>query len=322
MLLKTVSFVIPNWNGSGVITDCLTSIKKQSVKPHEIIVVDNGSTDDSAKIIKSKFPNVKLIQLEKNIGFAGGVNVGIKEAKGDYVFLLNNDAELEKDTLKHLLKTVIDKDADITQCVILTNNGKLIDSVGDEYSIWGLPFPGMRNQPSSNVPKKDKEIFSASGGASLYKKSLFDNVGYFDEDFFAYYEDVDLSIRAKLVGKKVFLSSKAVVNHKMNYTSKKVPGFGREMAIKNSLYLYWKNIPFPLNVKILPRLVHCNLRMTVSAIIKGHPVKAIKAHAIAILHFPSMMLKRYKIQKAKKLSSAQLEKILSKENPFKAVKKV
>ena len=322
MLKNRASVIIPNWNGLDVIEKCINSVLNSSLAPLEIIVVDNGSKDDSAELIKSKFPEIKLIELKKNIGFAGGVNVGIKAAKGDYVFLLNNDAELEKDAIKELISTAIKEKSDITQSVILTDNGKLIDSVGDEYSIWGLPYPGMRNQPSNKVPKKDKEIFSASGGASLYKKSLFDEIGYFDEDFFAYYEDVDLSMRARMVGKKIVLSSKAVVHHKMNHTSNKIPGFGREMAIKNSLYLYWKNIPFPLSLKILPRFIYCNLRMTGAAVTKGHPIIAIKAHIIAIVHFPSMMIKRHQIQTNKKLLSAELEKLLSKENPFEAVRKV
>lgn len=319
---KIVSVVIPNWNGSDVITECIDSIKNQNLKPLEVIVVDNGSTDGSVEIIKKQFPEVKLISLEKNIGFAGAVNKGIKAAKGDYVFLLNNDATLEKNCLEELIKTAQTNKSDITQCTILTNGGKLIDSVGDEYSIWGLPYPGMRNQPSDKAPKKDKEIFSASGGASLYKKSLFNEIGYFDEDFFAYYEDVDISIRAHMQNKKIFLSTKAIVHHKMNYTAKKLPGFSREMAIKNSLYLYWKNIPFPLSLKILPKFIYCNLRMTGAALTKGHPIIAIKAHIIAIVHFPSMMIKRHQIQTNKKLSSAELEKLLSKENPFEAVRKV
>lgn len=317
-----LSIVVPNWNGSDVIVDCIESINKQTLRPFEVIVVDNGSIDDSVDEIRNKFPHVKLIELEKNIGFAGGVNVGIKASKGDYVFLFNNDAELEKDAIKELISTAIKENSDITQCVILTDNGKLIDSVGDEYSNWGLPYPGMRNQPSAKVPNHDKEIFSASGGASLYKKSLFKELGYFDEAFFAYYEDVDISMRAKLLRKKILLSSKAIVHHKMNYTANKVPGFGREMAIKNSHYLYWKNVPFPLSIKILPRFLYCNLRMTMSALAKGYSKYAIKAQVSAFLHLPSMIMKRFKIQRQKKLSSVEFEAMLSKKNPFKAVKKI
>lgn len=322
MKKKILSIVIPNWNGADVIADCLKSIERQSVSPLEVIVVENGSIDNSAELIKEKFPKVRLIQLEKNIGFAGGVNVGIKAAKGEYVFLLNNDAELEKDTLKNLIKTVENENADITQCVILTDNGKLIDSVGDEYSFWGLPYPGMRNYSSSNVPKEDKEIFSASGGASLYKMSLFKSIGYFDERFFAYYEDVDISMRSQLANKKLVLSSKAIVHHKMNHTSNKIPGFGREMAIRNSIFLFWKNLPFTTAIKVFPRLFYCNMRMTLSAIIKGHPFVAVRAHLVALVNIPRLITEHHKIMKLKKITSTNYEEKFSNKNPFKAVKKI
>ena len=318
----TISVVIPNWNGEGVILDCLKSIASQSHNPIETIVVDNGSIDNSIELIKNNYPGVVVIRNKKNLGFAEGVNIGIRAAKAEYVFLLNNDAECEKDCLSELIKTATKEKSDITQAVILTANGKLIDSVGDEYSTWGLPYPGMRNQPASQLPDADKAIFSASGGASLYKKSLFDEVGYFDSSFFAYYEDVDISMRAQLMGKTIYLSSKAIVHHKMNYTADKIPGFGREMAIKNSIYLFWKNLPFPLILKVLPRSLYSNIRMTGAALTKGYSLAAIKAQLTALVNFPSIIIKRRHIQSTKKISSAQFEHLLSKQNPLKAVKKL
>lgn len=324
MLKKTkkinFSIVIPNWNGEKIISDCLDSIFEQTLKPYEIIVVDNGSTDGAVDLIKKRYPTVRLIELGKNTGFTGGVNTGIKAAKGDYVFLFNNDAKMEKDCLQKLISTAQKENSDITQCVILTNNGRLIDSVGDEYSKWGIPYPGMRNQPAELVPKHDKPIFSASGGASLYKRSLFEEIGYFDESFFAYFEDVDISMRAHLLNKRLYLSHKAVVHHRMNFSSNKIPGFSREMVIKNSYYLYWKNIPFPLNLKILPKFIYCNLRMTGAALIKGAPLNAIKAQATAFIHLPRMLFQRLMIQRSKKITCRQFEKMLSTENPFSVAK--
>ena len=318
----TISVVIPNWNGEGVILDCLKSIANQNLKPTEIIVVDNGSVDNSIELIKNNYPGVVIIRNKKNLGFAEGVNIGIRAAKAKYVFLFNNDAECEKDCLSELIKTATKEKSDITQAVILTANGKLIDSVGDEYSTWGLPYPGMRNQPATKLPNADQAIFSASGGASLYKMSLFDEVGYFDSSFFAYYEDVDISMRAQLMGKTIYLSSKAIVHHKMNYTADKIPGFGREMAIKNSIYLFWKNLPFPLILKVLPRSLYSNIRMTGAALTKGYSLAAIKAQLTALVNFPSIIIKRRHIQSTKKISSAQFEHLLSKQNPLKAVKKL
>ena len=152
--------------------------------------------------------------------------------------------------------------------------------------------------------------------------SLFDEVGYFDSSFFAYYEDVDISMRAQLMGKTIYLSSRAIVHHKMNYTADKIPGFGREMAIKNSIYLFCKNLPFPLILKVLPRFLYSNIRMTGAALTKGYPLAAIKAQLTALVNFPSIIIKRRYIQSSKKLSSAQFEHLLSRQNPLKAVKKL
>lgn len=319
---STISVVILNWNGAGVTYDCLRSLQQQTYKPKEIIVVDNGSTDGSDKYIAQHFKFAKVLKQPTNLGFAGGVNVGIKASTSDYVMLLNNDATCEPNCLQELVQTARANRADITQAVIVTASGKLIDSVGDEYTTWGLPFPGLRNESVDKLPKVDKAIFSASGGASLYKKSIFRSIDYFDEHFFAYYEDVDISMRAQLQGKSIWLSTKAIVHHKMNYTSDKMPGLGREMTIRNSIYIFWKDLPYPLNLKVFPRFLYANWRMTGSAMVKGHPWRAIRAHLVAIKNTKYLLKTRKTIQANSKLSSQEFEALLSKKNPFKAVKKI
>lgn len=317
---NTLSIVILNWNGGDVTLDCLQSLQSQTRKPDEVIVVDNGSVDDSNELIKRKFPMINVIDLPKNLGFAGGVNVGIKASTSDYVMLLNNDATCEKDCIEQLLKTAVDKQADIIQAVILTDEGRKIDSTGDTYTIWGLPHPSRRNESANNAPTTDQPIFSGSGGASLYKRSLFNEIGYFDEMFFAYYEDVDISMRAQLRGKKVWLSSKAIVQHKMNHTSNRMPGFGREMTIRNSIYLFWKNLPLPLLFKVFPRFLYANWRMTVGAFVHGHPWRALRGQFTALIHSPHLLVRRMHIQSERTLNSKEFEPLLSKESPFKVMK--
>ncbi len=317
---NTVSVVILNWNGAEVTPKCIESLQKQTVKPSEVIVVDNASIDGSADLIEKKYKDVILLRQSKNLGFAGGVNVGIKAAKSEFVMLLNSDAEAEPTCVENLLKTVNRHNADIVQAIILTDNGKKIDSIGDVYTIWGLPYPGGRNQSSKNIPAEDKKIFSASGGASMYKKSLFEEIGYFDEMFFAYYEDVDISMRAQLNKKEVWLCSRAIVQHRMNFSFNKIKGLGRELTIRNSIYLFWKNLPFPLVAKVFPRFLYANWRMTAAAMLKGHFLRAVRAHFVALFHTPHLIVRRVSIQKNKKLSSKEFEALLSRNNPFTAVK--
>lgn len=322
---KTVSVVVPNWNGKDVIGDCLKSLQKQSYKLAQIIVVENGSVDGSVEYIEKHFPDVTLLKQPENLGFAGGVNVGIKAAqknKSDYVWLLNNDATVDKDCLKNLVRTATQQSADIVASVILTANDTLIDSDGDNYSIYGLPFPRHRSMSVHLVPKADEPIFSASGGASLYKTSLFDEIGYFDEMFFAYYEDVDLSMRAQLRGKKIWLSHNAIVHHRMNHTADRHPGFGQEMTIKNSIYIFWKDLPYPLNVKVFPRFLYANWRITAITALRGHPWRAARTHFIAAWHTPQLMRARKQIQGSRKLTSDEFEALLDKRNPFRALKKL
>ncbi len=316
----TVTVVIPNWNGKDVISKCLDSLQAQSYKPNEIIVVENGSTDGSTEYIVKNFPKVKLIQEPVNLGFAGGVNVGIKAATSDYIWLFNNDAVAQKDCLAKLVATAVKTKADITSAVMLSADGKKIDSDGDVYTIYGFPYPRHRNLAASELPKQDEPIFAASGGASLYKASLFTDIGYFEESFFAYYEDVDLSMRAQLQKKSLWLSHNAIVLHATSHTSNKIPGFGREMAIRNSIYIFWRDLPKGVQGKVFWRFLCANWRLSLVSILKGHPYRVLRAHFTALFHTPQLLKARKEIQSTKKISAEQFLGLISRENPFKVLK--
>jgi alpha-D-ribose 1-methylphosphonate 5-triphosphate synthase subunit PhnI len=126
-------------------------------------------------------------------------------------------------------------------------------------------------------------------------------------------------MRAQLQAKKVWLSHKAVVHHVMGHTSSKVPGFGREMTIRNSIYLFYKDLPGGVLLRVLPRFVYSNLRLTLAAIVKGHPWRAIRAQLTALVHIPAVLIRRHRIQKNRKLSSKQFGEMLSRDNPFKVL---
>ncbi len=320
MKQPTVTVVIPNWNGKDVIGKCLNSLQNQTYKPTEIIVVENGSTDGSAEYITKNYPNVKLIIEPKNLGFAGGVNVGIKAAQSDYVWLFNNDAVAQKDCLAKLVNTAIKNKANITSAVILDKEGKKIDSDGDVYTMYGFPYPRHRNLGVSALPEKDEPIFAASGGASLYKSSLFTEIGYFEESFFAYYEDVDLSIRAQLQKKSIWLSHNAIVLHATSHTSNKIPGFGREMAIRNSIYIFWRDLPKGVQGKIFWRFLYANWRLSLISMVKGHPYRVLRAHFTALFYTPQLLKARREIQSKNKITADEFLAMISRENPFKVLK--
>ncbi|SHK24259.1 glycosyltransferase family 2 protein [Tepidibacter formicigenes] len=240
-----ISLVIPNYNGKKFLKDCLDSLSKQSFSyKYEIIMVDNNSSDDSVEYIKENYSYIKLIYLNKNHGFAKAVNEGIKLARGEYVVLLNNDTEVEEDWLKNLV-TCIEKDENVfsvSSKMVQYNHRNLIDDAGDEYTLLGWTLKTGDGENINRYNKK-REIFSSCAGAAIYRKKIFDKIGYFDENFFAYMEDVDISYRAKIYGYKNIYCPDAIVYHIGSGTSgSRYNEFKVKLAARNNIYVPYKNM--------------------------------------------------------------------------------
>jgi hypothetical protein len=319
---SSVAVVVPNWNGKDEIPACLDSLQKQSVKA-EIIVVENGSTDGSVELISSLYPDVTLLKQPKNLGFAGGVNVGIRYAlqKGyTYVALFNNDAVADKDWLGQLVSVLGKNDnAGIATCKFMDIEKKHLDSTGDIYTTWGLPYPRGRGEKVSAEYDKEVEIFGASGGASLYRGEMLQHIGLFDEKFFAYYEDVDISYRAQLAGWKVLYVPKAIAYHQIGATSGKVKGFTTYQTMKNLPMLFWKNTPWRYVPRIFPRLFLAYWSMMAKAMVTGRGWPAIKGQLVFIKNHPHIFKERRKIQKLKQVPDEYIWSILVKDLPPNAV---
>lgn len=316
--MKKIFVVIPNWNGADFIAPCLESLQSQTQK-HTVVVVDNGSVDESVSIINAQFPSVHLIKLLKNTGFSGGVNTGIRfalEQKADYIALFNNDATADLEWLQNLVN-ILDNDESVGIATgkLLRSDKKHLDSTGDFYSIVGMPFPRGRNQKDTEQYDMPEEVFSASGGASLYRVSMLEEIGLFDEKFFAYYEDVDISFRAQLAGWKVWYEPKAIAYHHIGATSSKLGGFTRYHATKNFYLLYAKNMPGWLYWKYLPLFTLQSVRLCASSILKGGGVAYFKGTLRAIILVPYVMNKRIGIQRRRKISIRELDKKLYHHRP-------
>jgi GT2 family glycosyltransferase len=305
--------VIPNWNGAHDLPKCLDSLLDQTLSCH-IIVVDNGSTDGSLELLKKEYPEVEVLVLAKNHGFAGGVNTGAKKALEDgakYVALLNNDAPADKKWLESLVeKLEQDSKLGIATSKILSVDSIFLDSTGDYYTIWGLPYPRGRNETGINKYDSDTVIFGASGGASLYRTEMLKEIGLFDEDFFAYYEDVDLSFRAQLGGWKVAYAPKAIVYHQIGATSGKIKGFTTYQTLKNLPLLMWKNVPARLMLKVFPRFVLAYFMFWGRALSRGQVWPSTKGVAMSILLWPKKLVQRYKIQKYRKVSVDYIDSLI------------
>lgn len=313
--------VIPNFNGKDIIGKCLDSLLSQTLPVH-IIVVDNGSSDGSVEYLEQHYPQAELIKLPRNTGFTGGVNAGIKKAtedKAEYVLLFNSDAVADKNWAKELVEAAKDHDdAGIVTCKFMRSDKKHIDSTGDFYTTWGLPFPRGRNTVDKGQYDKGEYVFGATGGASLYKPACLEDIGLFDKDFFLYFEDVDISFRAQLAGWKVYYQPKAIAYHEVGATSSKMGSIARRYSIQNFILTYTKNMPGYLYIKYYPLFLTQLIRMKLGAI-RDHQLGAyIKGFFAAINLLPTAIKQRCHIQKNRKVKVSDVDKLLFHGHPKKA----
>ncbi|WP_083461435.1 glycosyltransferase family 2 protein [Cellulosilyticum ruminicola] len=239
-----ISIVIPNYNGEKYLKPCLESIYVQDYRDYEIIIIDNDSTDSDYKWLKD-YGEIKFKRLDQNYGFSRAVNEGIKMAQGKYVLLLNNDTALCQGFLSEMHK-VMEKDKkifSISSKMIQYYNRKLIDDAGDAYTILGWAYK-RGDGKSVNQYIKQERIFSSCAGAALYRKAVFEVIGYFDEMFFAYMEDVDVSYRGNIYGYKNIYLPTAKVYHIGSATSgSRYNSFKVKLAARNNIYVPYKNMP-------------------------------------------------------------------------------
>lgn len=252
-----VNIVIPNWNGLRFLPPCLNSLERQTYSSVEITIVDNGSSDGSEGYLRKKYPQVRLITLPENLGFSSAVNAGIKSSDAPYVFLLNNDTELPQDCLHHLLTAAeAFPEYDFFSPKMLSfHHHTIIDGAGDSYLRGGGGYRLGAMEEDCAVYNRPGQIFGACAGACLYRRALFDRIGFFDEDFFAYLEDVDLNLRINRSGSRGYYVPAARVFHIGSATSgSKINPFTVRLTARNSLYLLLKNYPVSLFVRFLPQI--------------------------------------------------------------------
>ena len=241
--MSEVTVIIPNYNGIKYIKDCLDSLLVQTMKA-DIVVVDNASTDGSLDVVKG-YGDVKLIELKDNFGFCRAVNEGIAATNSKYVILLNNDTKAEPDFVEELYKAIDSHDDtfSVASKMLQMNDPDRIDSAGDLYCALGWAF-SLGKDKKSDKYNKESVIFSACGGASIYRKELFEVIGYFDELHFSYLEDVDVGYRARIMGYVNRYTPKAVVYHAGSAsTGSRYNPFKVRLAARNSWYVIYKNMP-------------------------------------------------------------------------------
>jgi len=314
-----ISIIIPHFNGKEILTNCLNSLFNNSFDKYEIIVVDNGSTDGSQNLIKNDFPYIKLIENEKNEGYAGGCNSGIPHSKGKYILFLNNDVEVADNFVEELFNAMdTDEKIGLVQPKLLSMQKKThfdySGGAGGEIDVFGFPFARGRvfidlEKDESQYDELTNEIFWASGTAVLIRKSLMEKIGTFDEDFFAHMEEIDLNWRAQLAGYKSVVTLKTHLYHYSGYT---LPAENpRKMYLnhRNNLIMILKNYSFFTLLWVFPIRLILEFVAFAYAVVSGNKnwaIGVLKGVGFIVTHFGKIWKKHLQIQKLRIVSDTKI----------------
>jgi GT2 family glycosyltransferase len=300
-----------SWNGIGHLEACLSAVAAQDDVSFETVLVDNGSTDDTITFVRERFPWVRLLALPENRGFAGGNNAGVRESRGRYVALLNNDTVANPDWLRTLLDGV-DEPAGfalVTSRVVYMHDPDVIDSAGDGMLRWGGAFKRYHGGPASLAPESD-ECFGVSGAACLMPRRVFDELEGFDEDFFVSHEDVDLSYRARLRGYRCRYVAGAVVRHRGSATLGRISPFSVYHGQRNLEWVYVKNTPGSLLLRTLAGHVVYDVAAALHFARAGRFFTFARAKLAALAGLPAMLEKRKRIQANRRIGAGEIWPLL------------
>ena len=318
---KQVSVIIPHYNGEEILKDCLQSLYKTTQVAMEVILVDNGSSDNSISIIKSEFPDVIILQQEKNLGFAGGCNVGILASTSEFVLILNNDTTHENYWIEYLLETIKtnEKIAVVQPKLRSYQRPEYFDysgANGGEMDVFGFPF--ARGRIFQNTEKDfcqydhmDREVVWASGTAFLGRREILVKAGMFDENFFAHMEEIDLDWRLRLLGYKIAVNPKSVIYHRSGFTLGAESPFKKYLNHRNSLFMVLANYTILNLLYILPIRILLDWIAVLQSILsrdKGRTWPIIKAHFWCLAHLSLIIKKRRHVKQLRQISDSAIMK--------------
>jgi GT2 family glycosyltransferase len=308
------SVIIPNWNGRHHLDTCLSSLRRQSYMEHEVILVDNASSDDSVALVRANYPEVTVIVLNENRGFTGACNAGYASADGDYIVLLNNDTEADEGWLAAIVEAFErhEEVGSVAGKILLFDRRNLFHTAGDYYRIDGIP--GNRGVWQKDEGQYDNQeyVFSACGAAAAYRRTMLDQIGFLDERFYFSCEDVDLGWRAHLAGWQVLYVPSAVVYHKLKATGSATTASYYDG--RNYLYLIWKNYPGALLRRFWRSILAAQLKITWNALRswRGAAARArLRGQFAGALGIFALRSARREVQRNRRLPNDQLTELMT-----------
>lgn len=307
----SVSIIIVNWNGRSLLDECLSSLDAQTYRDFEVILVDNGSQDDSLAFVRARFPSVITVALESNRGFTGGNIAGYQVAKGDYIVLLNNDATLCERWLEYMLDA-LESDHRIGLCSskIIIAGTSLIDSAGDTFT---SAFTGTKVGELVDESRFTVRTFvpGACAAAVIYRREMLNDIGFLDDDFFLNHEDTDLNMRAWLGGWLCLFVPEAVVHHKVSASIVALSDTAVYFFARNNEWVWIKNVPLKFIICNLPqRILYECASFGYFCLLEGKWRPFLRGKIDAILGMPAMLRKRKTVQSLVRLTDAQIKSSL------------
>ncbi len=340
-----VTVVIPHFNGKQILDDCLSSLFKNSFQNFEVLVIDNGSTDGSQQMVKEKFPKVRLIQNSENKGYAGACNQGIALSQSEFVLLLNNDTVCPTNFLEALVQAM-ERFPGVAMAqpkILSIQDPQFFDysgAAGGEMDLLGYPFARGRifdtvEKDKGQYDALDKRVFWTSGCALMLRKSVTEQIGVLDEDFFAHQEEIDLNWRAQLAGYQNMVVTETYIYHYSGYTLRQDNQRKMYLNHRNNLIMLIKNLSLPNLLLIFPIRLLFEMATVVadSVLWEGKRGKAVLHALFFIFRHPRLIWeKRRSVQKLRKVSdrailknmypgSVVIDHFLRKFLPYQCVKK-
>lgn len=322
-----VSVIIVNWNGRAHLPGCLDSLAAQTFRAFEVILVDNGSTDGSLSYVREHHPWVVLVGLPENRGFAAGNNAGLAVADGDYIVTLNNDTQADPGWLAELV-TVADAHPDVGMVasrICSFDDHDLIDSLGVRICRDGMSRGAFRRQRFSALSVgRVEEILIPSACVGLYRRKMLDEIGFFDEDFFAYCEDTDLGLRGLLAGWGALLARDAVAYHKYSSTVGTFSPLKLYLVERNHYWAVLKSCP-PSFLLFVPLYTFVRYVVQASVVLSGTGsgseflasgsrreciLAILRGMRDALLAFPAVLARRRLVMRTRKLSNREFARLL------------